>query len=63
MHWEAIGAIGEVVGAAAVVATLIYLARQVRQSNAVAAAQAFQDRALTRMHLHHDQANPKCHRG
>ena len=31
MNWEAIGAIGEVVGAIAVVATLIYLAAQVRQ--------------------------------
>ena len=28
MNWEAIGAVGEIVGAAAVVATLFYLARQ-----------------------------------
>ena len=33
MNWEAIGAIGELVGALAVVLTLIYLAAQVRQSN------------------------------
>jgi hypothetical protein len=32
MNWEAIGAIGEVVGAAGVVATLLYLAVQVRLS-------------------------------
>ncbi len=32
MNWEAIGAIGEVVGAGAVVLTLIYLAMQVRQN-------------------------------
>ncbi len=32
MNWEAIGAIGEVGGAIAVVATLIYLARQIRES-------------------------------
>jgi hypothetical protein len=33
MNWEAIGAIGEVVGALAVVASLIYLASQMRQNN------------------------------
>jgi len=32
MNWEAIGAIGEVGGALAVVATLIYLARQIHSS-------------------------------
>ena len=32
MNWEAIGAIGEVVGAIAVVATLAYLAVQLRQN-------------------------------
>ena len=30
MNWDAIGAIGEIVGAAAVVATLVYLSRQVQ---------------------------------
>ena len=30
MNWDAIGAVGEVVGAAAVVASLIYLASQIR---------------------------------
>jgi hypothetical protein len=33
MNWEAIGAVGETVGAVAVVVTLIYLAVQIRQSN------------------------------
>jgi hypothetical protein len=33
MNWDAIGAIGEVIGAIAVVATLIYLAIQIRQNN------------------------------
>ncbi len=33
MSWEAAGAIGEIVGALAVVATLAYLATQIRQSN------------------------------
>ena len=32
MDWEAIGAIGEAVGAAVVVVTLIYLATQIRQN-------------------------------
>jgi hypothetical protein len=32
MSWEAIGAIGEVVGAVAVLITLIYLAQQIRQN-------------------------------
>ena len=32
MSWEAIGSIGEVVGAAGVLATLIYLAVQIRQN-------------------------------
>ena len=33
MNWEAIGALGELVGAAAVVLTLFYLARQVREAS------------------------------
>jgi len=33
MNWEAIGAIGEIVGAVAVVATLFYLALQIRQNS------------------------------
>lgn len=33
MNWEALGAIGDLVGAAAVVATLLYLAVQIRQNN------------------------------
>jgi hypothetical protein len=32
MNWEAIGAIGEVVGAAGVIASLVYLAVQIRQN-------------------------------
>ncbi len=33
MNWDAIGAIGEIIGAAAVVLTLAYLAAQIRQAN------------------------------
>lgn len=32
MNWDAIGAVGEVAGAIAVVVTLVYLARQIRHS-------------------------------
>lgn len=32
MNWEAIGAVGEIMGAIAVVATLFYLASQIRQN-------------------------------
>ncbi len=37
MNWDAIGAIGEILGAAAVVATLVYLAIQIRSANSAAA--------------------------
>jgi len=40
MNWEAIGAIGEVLGAAAVVLTLGYLAVQVRHAKAATADQS-----------------------
>ena len=33
MNWDAIGAIGEIIGAAAVVATLFYLARQINDGS------------------------------
>ena len=33
MNWDALGAIGELVGAVAVIATLLYLSAQIRQSN------------------------------
>lgn len=38
MNWEAIGALGEIGGAVVVIATLVYLARQIRQSNQIAIA-------------------------
>ena len=38
MNWEAAGAIGEIVGAIAVVATILYLAKQVTQTNRVTTA-------------------------
>ena len=40
MNWDAAGAIGELIGAPAVVITLIYLALQIRHSNELAQATA-----------------------
>jgi len=40
MNWDAAGAIGEIVGAIAVVATLLYVARQMRDSRAALERQA-----------------------
>lgn len=40
MNWEAIGAIGEIIGASAVIATLVYLAIQIRQNTRAVQAAA-----------------------
>ena len=40
MNWDALGAVGELLGAIAVVATLVYLARQVRASNRASAIES-----------------------
>jgi len=42
MNWDAMSAIGEVTGAVAVIFTLVYLARQIRQSNVASNATAIQ---------------------
>jgi len=39
MNWDAIGAVGEILGAIAVIATLVYLARQIRHSVSLARAE------------------------
>ena len=43
MNWDAIGAVGEIIGAAAVVLTLFYLAVQIRQSNRLSSFQTTRD--------------------
>ena len=43
INWEAIGAVGEILGAVAVVATLFYLATQIRRSTAQARADMSKD--------------------
>jgi hypothetical protein len=42
MNWEAIGAVGETLGALAVLVTLVYLAVQIRQNTAALRTQALQ---------------------
>ena len=56
MNWDAIGAIGELVGGVAVIATLVYLAIQVKHSKAllernesIALSQMYQARADARI--------------
>ena len=63
MNWEAMGAVGDLIGGLAVVATLIYLALQVRQSKEllmrnekIALSQVYQSRADARMSMHLAQA-------
>jgi hypothetical protein len=54
MNWEAIGAIGEIVGAIAVVITLLYLSKQIVHSNLSARAQtraATMQMAQNELHL------------
>ena len=42
MNWEAIGAIGEIIGASAVVISILYLSVQIRQNSRVSKAVAIQ---------------------
>lgn len=48
MNWQAIGAVGEILGALAVVVTLGYLAVQLRESRKATAADIYQTRAMNR---------------
>ena len=43
MEWDAIGAVGEVLGAFAVVVTLIYFGRQLSQANRISTATGARD--------------------
>jgi len=43
MNWEAIGAVAEVIGVAAILLSLIYVSVQIRQSNKIAQAEAERD--------------------
>jgi hypothetical protein len=52
MNWEAIGAVGEIVGALAVLVTLIYLAIQVRHTRRAQQAEAIRANRLERREYH-----------
>ena len=54
MNWEAISAIGEIIGALAVVITLIYLARQIKDNTRVARSATRQSIAETTMSIADD---------
>lgn len=47
MNWDAIGAVGEVIGAAAVFISIIYLANQVKQNSNLVRSSGFQAAAQT----------------
>ena len=42
MNWEAIGAVGEILGAAGVIITLVYLASQLRQNTRALRSESYQ---------------------
>lgn len=50
MNWEAIGAVGEILGGIVVVATIIYFGRQFSQANRIATATGA--RELQQMYTH-----------
>jgi len=63
MNWEAIGAIGELLGAAAVVATLLYLARQTAENARAVRAGAARQANLAEAQWHGELAsNPELKR-
>jgi len=51
VNWEAIGAIGEVLGAVGVIATLAYLARQIRQNSEVVRSSTRQAISTTQLQV------------
>ena len=59
MNWEAIGAVGEIVGAIAVFATLAYLAIQIRQNTGAVRAAALdssiQAASAVRSHIYNNE--------
>jgi hypothetical protein len=60
MNWDAIGAVGEIVGAVAVIATLVYLAIQIRDSARASRSAAVTD-ATTAMQAFYQElgSNPQ----
>lgn len=63
MNWQMVGALGELFGALAVVASLLYVGHQVRQNNRIARAEAYRDVTLSWARMLHLWANdpPTAH--
>jgi hypothetical protein len=58
LNWDAIGAIAEAVGAAGVIATLVYLATQIRQAERTTRASMQLSSTLQGIQMTHSSANP-----
>jgi hypothetical protein len=58
MNWEAIGAIGETVGALGVVISLLYLATQLRHSSRTAKASALDQAVEDRQRMAKSRCKP-----
>ncbi len=58
MNWEAISAISETVGAVAIVATLVYLAIQIRQNTASVKGSAYQEWVAANLGLNMAATDP-----
>ena len=58
MNWEAIGAISEAVGAVAIIATLVYLAIQIRQNTASVRGSAYQQWVAANLELNMAATEP-----
>ena len=56
MNWEAIGAVGEILGALAVAVTLIYLARQTRENSRAVKASSAREVTLAESQWHGELA-------
>jgi hypothetical protein len=64
MNWEAIGAIGELIGAIGVIATLVYLAVQIRRNTIASRAttyQAFNSEVLALRRFRIENPELECH--
>ena len=57
MNWEAIGAVGSILGAIAVVVTLLYLARQTSENSRALKASAAREITLAEAQMHSEIAN------
>ena len=57
MNWTMIGALGELAGAMAVVASLLYVGNQVHQNNRIARAEAYRDITLSWAKMLHQWAD------